>query len=144
MKLYNPNITKAIEKIKETGAKTICIQLPDGMKPYAQEIHDELVKILGEKRYPTITFYLDDLPCSLEFIPVIVEPPSFYRERVNYCFGVRLKHSTLPITVEKHLYAEKNVMSSVLYGEPILYIPEAKEYMLLFLSLYHSDDVVYL
>ena len=44
MKLYNPDIAKAIEKIKDTGAKTICIQLPDGMKPYAQEIHDELVK----------------------------------------------------------------------------------------------------
>ncbi len=44
MKLYNPELTKAIEKIKETDAKTVCIQLPDGMKPYAQEIHDELVK----------------------------------------------------------------------------------------------------
>ena len=40
MTLYNPELDKAIKKIKETNAKTVCIQLPDGMKPYAQEIEE--------------------------------------------------------------------------------------------------------
>lgn len=38
MRLYNPETQKAIAKIKETKAKMVCIQLPDGMKPYAKDI----------------------------------------------------------------------------------------------------------
>ncbi len=49
MKLYNPELEKAISKIKEINAKTICIQLPDGMKPYAQEIEQEIAAKTGAR-----------------------------------------------------------------------------------------------
>ena len=42
MRLYDPEVDKALEKIKEVEAKTVCIQLPDGMKPYAKEIADRI------------------------------------------------------------------------------------------------------
>ncbi len=38
MPLYDIEIEKAIARIKEKNAAVVCIQLPDGMKPYAQEI----------------------------------------------------------------------------------------------------------
>lgn len=38
MTLYDPELEKALARIKETEAKTVCIQLPDGMKPMAKEI----------------------------------------------------------------------------------------------------------
>ena len=38
MTLYDPEINKAVAKIKEKNAKLVCIQLPDGMKPYAKDI----------------------------------------------------------------------------------------------------------
>jgi diphthamide biosynthesis enzyme Dph1/Dph2-like protein len=42
MALYKPEVEKAVSQIKEMEAKTVCIQLPDGMKPYAKEITDEI------------------------------------------------------------------------------------------------------
>ena len=42
MNLYNTELERAIAKIKESQAKTVCIQLPDGMKPYAQEIEEKI------------------------------------------------------------------------------------------------------
>lgn len=42
MPLYNPETEKAIAKIKETKAKLVCIQLPDGMKPYAKDIEKHI------------------------------------------------------------------------------------------------------
>ncbi len=47
MRLYNPEVEKAIAKIKEVKAKTICVQLPDGMKPYAQEITQRIEEETG-------------------------------------------------------------------------------------------------
>lgn len=44
MALYKVDLEKAITAIKEKKAKTICIQLPDGMKSYAEEIERELSK----------------------------------------------------------------------------------------------------
>ena len=44
MPLYNPETEKAIAKIKETNAKLVCIQLPDGMKPYAKNIEEQITK----------------------------------------------------------------------------------------------------
>ena len=37
-------INKAIEKINQTKAKLICVQLPDGLKPQAEKIQKELEK----------------------------------------------------------------------------------------------------
>lgn len=49
MRLYEVELEKALATIKETEAKTVCIQLPDGMKPYAQDVHDALVEKAGVK-----------------------------------------------------------------------------------------------
>lgn len=46
-RLYQVETEKAIAKIREVDAKMVCIQLPDGMKPYAQEIEAELVSATG-------------------------------------------------------------------------------------------------
>lgn len=41
---YDLEISKAVEKIKEENAKIVCIQLPEGLRPRAKEIIDELKK----------------------------------------------------------------------------------------------------
>lgn len=40
--MYNLEIGKAIKEIKKNKAKTVCIQLPDGLKPKAKEIADKI------------------------------------------------------------------------------------------------------
>ncbi|MBI3032935.1 diphthamide synthesis protein [Candidatus Woesearchaeota archaeon] len=42
MQTYDLELNRVIEKIKETQAKTVCIQLPDGLKPRAEEIQDAI------------------------------------------------------------------------------------------------------
>ncbi len=42
--MYRLEIDKAIERIKKEKAKTVCIQLPDGLKPKAKEIADRIEK----------------------------------------------------------------------------------------------------
>ena len=49
MPLYNPETEKAIAKIKETNAKLVCIQLPDGMKPYAKDIEEKITQETGAR-----------------------------------------------------------------------------------------------
>ncbi len=49
MPLYAAQTQKAIERIKTTGAKVVCIQLPDGMKPYAKEIEAEITAKTGAR-----------------------------------------------------------------------------------------------
>lgn len=39
---YNLEIDRVIGEIKRQKAKTVCIQLPDGLKQYAGEIKDNL------------------------------------------------------------------------------------------------------
>ena len=41
---YDLELEKAIKEIKKNKAKSVCIQLPDGLKPYAGEIKDKLEK----------------------------------------------------------------------------------------------------
>ena len=40
--MYNLELDKAIEEVKINKAKTVLIQLPDGLKPKAKEIVDKL------------------------------------------------------------------------------------------------------
>lgn len=40
--LYNLELEKAVELIKQKNAKLVCLQLPDGLKQYAKEIQDTL------------------------------------------------------------------------------------------------------
>ncbi len=49
MRLYAVEIERAIARIREESAKTVCIQLPDGMKPYAEEIEEEIVVATGAR-----------------------------------------------------------------------------------------------
>lgn len=39
---YDLELEGAIKKIKDSGAKSVCIQLPDGLKTKSQEIYDTL------------------------------------------------------------------------------------------------------
>ena len=49
MALYELELAEAIEKVKSINAKTVCIQLPDGIKPQAKEIADKLESETGAK-----------------------------------------------------------------------------------------------
>lgn len=42
--MYNLELNEAIQKIKDQKAKTVCIQLPDGLKPYAKKIVNKIEK----------------------------------------------------------------------------------------------------
>jgi len=44
MQQYDLELEKAAKKIKQEKAKTVCIQLPDGLKPEAEHIVKELEK----------------------------------------------------------------------------------------------------
>jgi 2-(3-amino-3-carboxypropyl)histidine synthase len=42
--VYNLELEKAISKVRQSKAKKVCIQLPDGLKPKAKEIQDAIEK----------------------------------------------------------------------------------------------------
>jgi diphthamide biosynthesis enzyme Dph1/Dph2-like protein len=42
--MYNLELDKAKKEIEKSKAKTVLIQLPDGLKPKAKEIYSELKK----------------------------------------------------------------------------------------------------
>lgn len=46
---YDLELDKVVTRIKAEKAKTVCIQLPDGLKPMAGEIAEELEKRTGAK-----------------------------------------------------------------------------------------------
>lgn len=46
---YNLDLNKAISSIKKNKAKTVCIQLPEGLKPKAKEIVDKIEKETSAK-----------------------------------------------------------------------------------------------
>lgn len=52
---YDLEMEKAISEIKKSKAKTVCIQLPDGLKPMATEI----AKNLAESTNATILIWAD-------------------------------------------------------------------------------------
>ena len=39
---YDLELSRAVAEIKKAKAKRVCIQLPDGLKPYAKEITEEI------------------------------------------------------------------------------------------------------
>lgn len=47
--LYQPELGKAVEAIKQNNAQLVCIQLPDGMKPMAKEIEEKLSQETGAR-----------------------------------------------------------------------------------------------
>jgi 2-(3-amino-3-carboxypropyl)histidine synthase len=44
---YDLELERAVASIKESHAKTVCVQLPDGLKPRAKEIVDHLSEKTG-------------------------------------------------------------------------------------------------
>ncbi len=42
--MYDLELNKVIEEIKQNKAKTVCIQLADGLKPKAKEIQEAIEK----------------------------------------------------------------------------------------------------
>ncbi|MBI4451247.1 diphthamide synthesis protein [Candidatus Woesearchaeota archaeon] len=44
---YDLELERVAQEIKHSGAKTVCLQLPDGLKPKATAIADELGKLTG-------------------------------------------------------------------------------------------------
>lgn len=69
---YDLELEKAIGRIKESGAKLVCLQLPDGLKPQAKEI----VEVLEKKTSARILIWLGsnygacDIPLELSRIGV--------------------------------------------------------------------------
>lgn len=49
MTLYNINLNLAVSAIKEKKAKTVCIQLPEGMKPEAEQIERDITSQTGAR-----------------------------------------------------------------------------------------------
>jgi 2-(3-amino-3-carboxypropyl)histidine synthase len=45
--MYDLETGKVISQIRKHEAKRVCLQLPDGLKPYAKEIQDEVVRKTG-------------------------------------------------------------------------------------------------
>ena len=69
---YNLEIDKAVDEIKKQDAKTVCIQLPDGLKPNAAEIKKEI----EEKTDSNVVIWLGscygacDVPTQVETLGV--------------------------------------------------------------------------
>ena len=72
--MYDLELNRVIKEIKKHKAKTVCIQLPDGLKPKATEISDFLEKNTKAK----IFIYLDscfgscDIP-NLKDIDLLIQ-----------------------------------------------------------------------
>lgn len=69
---YDLEIEKAIDKIKKTQAKSVLIQLPDGLKPKGKEIVDALEKETEAK----ITIFLGACYGACDF-PVDMKSMNF-------------------------------------------------------------------
>lgn len=69
---YDLELEKAIEAIKKHNAKLVCIQLPDGLKPRANEISDYLKEKTGAKIiiWAGSCFGACDLPLEVERLGV--------------------------------------------------------------------------
>ncbi|PIN76805.1 hypothetical protein COV17_00955 [Candidatus Woesearchaeota archaeon CG10_big_fil_rev_8_21_14_0_10_36_11] len=65
--MYNLELEKVIAKIKETNAKTVCVQLPDGMKPHANIVEETISKETGARVFIWLgsNFGACDVPLGL-------------------------------------------------------------------------------
>lgn len=70
--MFDLELDKVIEKIKEKDYKNIMIQLPDGLKPKAQEIVDRIEAQTNAKGYIWLTscYGACDLPLGLNLIGI--------------------------------------------------------------------------
>tara|TARA_Y100000310_G_C20518644_1_gene732522 strand:- start:646 stop:915 length:270 start_codon:yes stop_codon:yes gene_type:complete len=72
MDLYELELEKVIVKVKEAEAKLVCIQLPDGLKPKAQEIVNAVEKETSARVLIWLgsNFGACDIPLGLEKMKV--------------------------------------------------------------------------
>lgn len=65
---YNLELDKVIERIKKSGAKKVCLQLPDGMKPYGIIVEEAITQETGAKVFFWLgsNFGACDLPQGIE------------------------------------------------------------------------------
>ncbi len=69
---YDLEIDKVIENIKKQKAKTVCIQLADGLKPYSNKIQEEIEKNTKAKVIIWLgsCFGACDIPAGLERLKI--------------------------------------------------------------------------
>ncbi|MFW5991464.1 MAG: diphthamide synthesis protein [Candidatus Nanoarchaeia archaeon] len=65
-------LEKAVKRINQTGARRVVIQLPEGLKPMAEHIQDELIKKCGAEVliWAGSCFGACDKPLGLENLEV--------------------------------------------------------------------------
>ena len=66
--MYNLELKEVIERINKENAKLVCIQLPDGLKPKAGYIVDEIEKNIKAKIiiWMSSCFGACDIPAHIE------------------------------------------------------------------------------
>lgn len=66
--IYDLELEKVINKIKENNSKRVCIQLPDGLKPQAKMIQDKIMSETSAKVFiwAGSNFGACDLPLEIE------------------------------------------------------------------------------
>ena len=71
---YDLELEKAVARIKKINAKTVCIQLPDGLKPKANEIVDKIEKETSAKVLIWLgsCFGACDLPQGLKNVDLLI------------------------------------------------------------------------
>ena len=74
---YDLELDKVIKEIKKNKAKRVCLQFPDGLKPYATKVVDEIkskinieILIWGESCYGSC-----DIPIGLEklYVDMVIQ-----------------------------------------------------------------------
>ena len=69
---YDLELDRIITTIKEKDAKKVCLQLPDGLKPLAQELTDAIKKETGAQVFiwAGSNFGACDLPLEIQRIGI--------------------------------------------------------------------------
>ena len=70
---YDLDIEQAINYIQEKHAKRVCLQFPDGLKPFAKEVQDTIQKALPEVElfiWASSCFGACDTPIEIQNIGV--------------------------------------------------------------------------
>ena len=72
MDTYDLELMKVIERINKENSKLVCIQLPDGLKPRAKEIQQNIEKDTGAKTviWMGSCFGACDVPLQVERLGV--------------------------------------------------------------------------
>ena len=69
---YELELVKAAKAIKKNKSKKVLLQFPDGFKPYAIEIKNEIIRLLGKNNKAEFFIWLDtcfgacDVPLETE------------------------------------------------------------------------------